>query len=382
MDRIMSNEKKKVIAAGHICLDITPVFHSKKVSRVEEILTPGKLLHVGEAQVSTGGSVANTGLAMKILGADVTLMGMVGADAFGDLICSQLKKYDAQQGMLVKKDVSSSYTIVVAPAGIDRIFLHDPGANNHFHASDVPQEALNEAALFHFGYPPIMRSMYENDGEELVQLMKRAQEAGAATSLDMAAIDPDSDSGKADWKQILQRVLPYVDFFVPSVEELCFMLDRSRFEEWQQRAGGKDVTEVLNVEDIKPLAQQCMEYGAKVVLIKSGAPGMYYRSAGVDVIERISERLKLDAEKWASREGFETSFVPDEVLSGTGAGDTSIAAFLTAVLEGYSMEESVQFAVAEGACCVAAYDSLGGLKTLPQLAEKIESGWEKNRERN
>lgn len=371
---------KKIIAAGHICLDITPVFKSKKVSRVEEILTPGKLLHVGEAQVSTGGSVANTGLAMKILGADVTLMGMVGEDAFGDLICSQLKKYDAEKGMLIKAGESSSYTIVVAPAGIDRIFLHDPGANNHFHASDVPQEALEETALFHFGYPPIMRSMYENDGEELVQLMKRAQEAGAATSLDMAAVDPDSDSGKADWKKILQRVLPYVDFFVPSVEELCFMLDRERFEKWQERAAGGDVTEVLTVDDIRPLAQQCMEYGAKVVLIKSGAPGIYYRSADADAIDKISRRIELDTDDWASRDGFETSFVPDEILSGTGAGDTSIAAFLTAVLEGYSMEEAVRFAVAEGACCVAAYDALGGLKTLPQLEQKMKDGWKKNKE--
>lgn len=36
--------KKKVIAAGHICLDITPVFPEKTISAVTDILLPGKLI--------------------------------------------------------------------------------------------------------------------------------------------------------------------------------------------------------------------------------------------------------------------------------------------------------------------------------------------------
>ena len=58
--------KKKVIAAGHICLDITPVFLNHKVTDISSILRPGELIEMGKANVSTGGSVANTGLAMKI----------------------------------------------------------------------------------------------------------------------------------------------------------------------------------------------------------------------------------------------------------------------------------------------------------------------------
>ena len=65
---------KKVIVAGHICLDITPVFPDKKVSGVSEMLAPGKLIEMGNADVHTGGAVANTGLALKLLGADVSLM--------------------------------------------------------------------------------------------------------------------------------------------------------------------------------------------------------------------------------------------------------------------------------------------------------------------
>ncbi len=371
--------KKKVIVAGHICLDITPVFPDKKVKHPGEILSPGKLVQMGAADVHSGGCVANTGLAMKILGADVTLMGKIGTDAFGDMVCNVLKRYGAESGMLRDKKLSTSYSVVLALPGIDRIFLHNPGANDSFLADDIAQEALRDISLFHFGYPTLMRSMYEADGEELCKLMKRMKDAGIATSLDMAAVDADSEAGCADWKKILQRTLPFVDFFVPSVEELCFMLDRDRFIQWQRRADGADVTGVLDVEeDIRPLAEQCMEFGAKVLLIKCGAPGMYYCTAKEEILQKIGGGLPWNLSQWADRAGFEKSYVPEKIVSGTGAGDTSIAAFLTAVLEGCPLAEALQLAAGTGASCVEAYDALSGLRSFPELREKMKSGWQKN----
>ena len=64
-------------------------------------------------------------------------------------------------------------------------------------------------------------------------------------------------------------------------------------------------------------------------------------------------------------------------MSGTGAGDTSIGAFLTATLDGYSLEEALRLATATGASCVEAYDALGGLKSFDELKRKIEAGWKK-----
>ena len=75
--------------------------------------------------------------------------------------------------------------------------------------------------------------------DELVNIMKKAKTNGCATSMDLAAVDENSEAGKADWKSILSKVMPFVDFFVPSVEELCFMLDRTRFIEWQKLASGR-----------------------------------------------------------------------------------------------------------------------------------------------
>ena len=283
---------KKIIVAGHICIDITPVIPEKKGAGIEDIFTPGKLIQTGAAKVNTGGTVANTGLALKVLGADAALMGKVGYDDFGDMICNILRKYDADQYMIRSAEVFSSYSVVLAVPGIDRIFLHNPGANDTFCAADVDMSLLEGAAIFHFGYPPLMRTMYENEGAELVALMQRVNEAGVATSLDMAAVDADSEAGKVNWDEVLKKVLPFVDFFVPSVEELCFMLDRKRFAEWQERAGNKAITDVLDIEkDVKPLADRCMAYGAKVLLVKCGAPGMYYRTAGEEQLKQIFKLL-------------------------------------------------------------------------------------------
>ncbi len=371
--------KKKAVAAGHICIDITPTFLGEKVSEVSQILQPGKLINVGDVDVHTGGSVANTGLGMKILGADVYLAGKIGDDSFGDMIMKVVSQYEgAEKGLIRREGESSSYSVVLALPGIDRIFLHNPGANDTFTADDLSDELLQGAALFHFGYPPIMKQMFVNDGDGLVEVMKKAREAGAATSLDLAAVDPNAESGKANWELILKKTLPYVDIFVPSVEELCFMLDREKFENLQKRAAGRDICEILDLEeDIKPLADKCMAMGAKILLIKCGVPGMYYRTSSEEVLKTISPALELDTAAWADKDAFEKSYVPDRVRSGTGAGDTSIAAFLTALLDGYGPEKCMQYATATGAMCVSSYDALSGLIPLEELEKRIQAGWEK-----
>ncbi len=371
---------KKAVVAGHICLDVTPVFPKQKMSQIGEILKPGKLIHMEGVDIHTGGCVANTGLGMKLLGADVRLLGKIGEDEFGRLILDIMKEYgyDGGHDMIVAKDNSTSYSIVIAIPGVDRIFLHDAGANKTFCYDDIDFESIRDASLFHFGYPPIMKKIYQDDGEELLRIFRKVKEIGMATSLDFAAVDPNSEAGAVNWKLVLKRVLPLVDFFVPSVEELCSMLQPERYQEWMQKAQGTDLTSMIEIKrDVVPLADELMEMGAKVVLIKCGAPGMYYRTAGEEVLSQIGSRAFIDTKSWANQEGFEKSYQPDRILSGTGAGDTSIAAFLTAMLSGRSFERCVQLAAATGASCVSAYDALGGLLPFEVLEEKIEAGWEK-----
>jgi sugar/nucleoside kinase (ribokinase family) len=364
----------KIISAGHICLDITPVFPDAVEGRpIHELLQPGKLLTMEAADVHTGGSVANTGLALKLLGNDVSLMGKIGRDAFGEVVKSIISSYGAG-GLIEDENSSTSYSVVLAVPGFDRIFLHNPGANDSFSNEDIPEEALQDAVLFHFGYPPLMKKMYVENGKELTRIFRRMKERGIATSLDLAAVDPRSEAGQVNWRAILKDVLPYVDFFEPSFEELCFMLDRERYHRLNDR--GSDITEGLDVQaEALPLAEELIGMGCRAVLIKCGTSGMAYKTAGKEAIREIGESLYLDTRAWADREGIQSCFRAETVRSGTGAGDTSIAAFLTAVLRGYDPAECAALAAAEGACCVTAYDALSGLKSIEELNERIRAGW-------
>lgn len=368
---------KSVVVAGHICIDVTPVFpQGQAAAPVERVLEPGKLVHVEQADVHTGGCVANTGLAMKKLGADVKLLGKIGADPMGAMVQDGMRRFDAERDLIVEQNTATSYSVVLALPGQDRIFLHHPGANDSFSEQDIPGDVLQQTTLLHFGYPPLMQKMYAADGCELEALMRRAKQAGAATSLDMAAVDPRSSAGQADWQSILARVLPWVDFFVPSFEELCFMLDRARYDRLAQASTGDEMISVIDWErDVRPLAARTLALGCRMVLIKCGSKGLYYRTSDTEAMRVLAKQLSLPEAGWIGCEGTQGCFVPERIASGTGAGDTSIAAFLTAVLSEKPVATCVQLAAAEGACCVTAYDALSGLCTLDELAQRINNGW-------
>ena len=200
-------KNKKVVAAGHICLDITPSFEqSAQFDLVSDILIPGRLVPVGTPDIHIGGSAGNTGLALKRLGADVSVMGKIGRDDFGRLIKTQLEAYGMQSKLTEQEGEETSYSVVLSVPGIDRIILHNSGANHSFTASDIDFEAVKEASLFHFGYPSIMRGMYRDSGRGFLELFKKVKSFGTATSLDMAIVEENSESGKVDWTAILQKV--------------------------------------------------------------------------------------------------------------------------------------------------------------------------------
>jgi len=407
-------QKPKVVVAGHICLDILPIFPTGSGNAIETgntslktIFTPGTLTRLDGVDIHAGGVVANTGLAMMLFGMDVSLMGKIGKDAFGSMILDLLREraaaygnpQDAGKGMIVSDKSTTSYTIVISPPNCDRIFLHDPGANDNFRLADLDFEAVRSSRLFHFGYPTLMTSMFRENGRELIDMFRAVDTEGVMTSLDLAAVDEQTEAAKTDWNSILSNLLPFVDFFMPSYEELAWMIDRKSLENLRARARGTDITDILSVEDdVAPLAERAIAMGAKVVLIKCGAKGLFYRTAADSSMRNLAKKYtstRADTvqantpvqanitaianalSEWANRVGFEKSYVPDKILSGTGAGDTTIAAFLSAMLQGYQFERCIRLACATGASCVEAYDALGGLRTFDELEKKIGAQWRK-----
>ncbi len=335
----------KAVVAGHVCLDVIP--HMDR----EFDLLPGRLYEVGSALMATGGVVSNTGVALHLLGIPTVLMGKVGEDSFGKSILEIFEGYspDLTMGMRIDPRVVSSYSIVINIPGRDRAFLHCPGANHTFGVDDIDYEQTAGAALFHFGYPPLMAATYANDGEQLESMFKRVKEGRTATSLDMAMPDPGSTSGKADWQRILARTLPHVDIFLPSADELLYMIDRDAYGLGDDLDGAR----------ISSLGERLLEMGVAIGGVKLGSRGLYFRTADR---ERLAKALPfIDAAAWADRElWFPIYKVP--MVGATGAGDTTIAGFLASLLRGLSPEEAGTMANKVGAMNVQAADALSGLR--------------------
>jgi len=370
----------EIVVAGHICLDVIPRIHgSNQGQSVAQLLVPGKLVDIGPAHLSTGGAVSNTGLALHRLGFSVKLMGKIGDDLFGKAILSILNGYGEAlaEGMIVAPHEPSSYTVVISPPGVDRIFLHCTGANDTFTSNDVSRESLKGARLFHFGYPPLMRKMYEDGGAELERLLSGVKTLGLTVSLDLARPDPDSPAGKADWHKILTRVLPYVDVFLPSFEEILYMLHPDKYRELSELHG---TTELLSFADgplLSSLSQQLLGMGAALVGIKLGEHGFYLRTTTSK--ERNSQMGKCgpcseQMDNWLGRELIAACYKV-EAVGTTGAGDCTIAGFLAGLANGLSVEEVLLGAIGVGACNVEQADAVSGVPKWADVQSRIQSGW-------
>lgn len=336
----------EVVVAGHICLDVIPQILT------DAELKPGTLVEVGAAQLATGGCVPNVGRALHRLGVSVRLLGKLGDDPFGRIVSELLSAESPSliDGLIVATGGVTSYSIVLNPPGRDRTFLHMPGENDTFSPADVPPSALQGAKVLHFGYPPLMARMYANEGAELETLLVKARDAGVAVSLDLSLPDPSSPSGRAPWKRILERALPYVDLFFPSESELAFML-----------GPGEKIRE-------------CLDMGVGVVVVKRGEGGLL---AGTASLERIASIPGLsDPAQWAGRSAAHPCFEV-EAVGTTGAGDATIGGFLMGFVRGFSLEQCLEAGCAVGACCVEASDAASGVRPWHETKARLEAGWSK-----
>ncbi|MBS7262314.1 MAG: carbohydrate kinase family protein [Eubacteriales bacterium] len=365
-----------IVVAGHICFDVIPGFR-KQGKTMEELFVPGKLINMDGCKCSTGGPVSNTGIALAILGQDVSLMGKIGNDMFGNAMLDLLKKGGFEKGMIKVDGENTSYTVVIVPPGYDRIFLHHTGANDTFVADDIDYDFVKQAKLFHFGYPPLMKKMYENDGRELVEIFKRVKALGVTTSLDMSLPDANSDSGKADWEKILSNLLPYVDIYMPSVEETMYMIARDEFVKLNNAAvGGHDILDALDLNVLPELGDKLIKLGAKVAVIKCGVRGYYVRTARD--LSGFGKAKPADIADWTNRELHEESFHVEHVAAATGSGDSSIAGFLAAFMNGETLEECMKVACAVGGENVQVFDALSGIKSWDET-KNLMKDWPKNK---
>lgn len=317
---------KRAMVAGHVCADLVP-----ELTRHAEI-TPGRLTDVGPLQIRPGGCVANTGGGLALLGAPVRLAADVGDDELGQLVRRMLATTEADMSGVRTVAGTTSYSVVFDPPGGDRAFWHHLGTNRHFDGSRVD---VADVDLLHLGYPTALPKLYADDGAHLVELLCRARRCDVTTSVDVSTVDPGSDAASVDWPVVLRKVLPYVDVFTPSVDDLTAALGAE--------AGGGD-------SDPRMMGRLAIEHGAAVVLVTDGPRGMHLL-AGDRARLAGAGRCFAGRADWAGQ----ALSVSAEVVPGartTGAGDAAAAGLIYGILSGAGPSTALRYAAAAAADAV------------------------------
>lgn len=349
----MSMKKYDAVLTGYLCVDLFPEFRKDELyNSMAEIFLPGKLVEMEGMKYSLGGLVANTGIAMKKFGIKVCLNGIIGEDVMGTVALADLKRYKLNSGIIKTSKTGTAFSIVIAPPGVDRIFLEYPGCNRIFNIRHVNFDAVSGSRLFHFGYPPLLNEFWKDGGQQMAEMFARVQALGVITSLDFSLPDPESESGKADWPVIMEKILPFTDIFVPGLEELLQIMDPGRYSEIRI-SSGMDILDHVPLSLFRETGRRIIDSGVKILLIKAGHRGACLLTGNISSLNN-KRGGKLSEDIWNHREIWCNAYEadPSRIRNSSGAGDTAAAAFLTAVLKGESPEMALKYA------CIAGRNSL------------------------
>ena len=101
-----------------------------------------------------GGAPANFLAALAKFGAKAAMIGKVGADAFGRLLCGTLAQAGiGTEGMVMADDVFTTLAFVTLDASGDRefSFSRKPGADTQLRWEEVNKKLIDETKILHFG---------------------------------------------------------------------------------------------------------------------------------------------------------------------------------------------------------------------------------------
>lgn len=287
---------------------------------VDSIPKPGLLERIDSIKTYSGGCAMNAGVDMAKIGLKTAVLGKMGNDSFGAFLREELEKYGVETGgVVIDKTEQTSASVVISASSGERSFLHCVGANATFCYEDVNWDIIENSHIIFVAGTMLMDAF---DGEDCAKVLKKCKEMGKVTVLDTAW------DSKGRWMQVLKPCMPYIDVFMPSIDEAI------------ELAGGET--------DPVKIADYFFSLGVSKVVIKLGSKGCYLRET-IDADGIIIPCFKVQA------------------VDTTGAGDSFCAGFLTGMAKGLSFEECGKFANAVGAHCVQAMGASTGILSYDEI---------------
>lgn len=309
-------------AASVLCVGI--LVADVLVPRLERLPAAGELLATDDFLIQPGGCAANTAIALGRLGVPAAVCGCVGEDLLGPFVEHELRSRGIDtSGVRRVAGYPTSKSVIVPVVGEDRRFIHTFGANAVLTAADIGQAALEAARVVYVGGYLVLPSLRE---DELAARLGEARARGTRVVLDVAV-----PSGSRLPPDAARALLPLADYVVPNADEARALTGES--EPSRQ-------------------AEQLLERGARVVVVKLGERGAYVRTA---------------------EEAFEVPAPPVDVVEPSGAGDAFAAGLVLGILEGWDLERSVRFASVLGGSACTALGCWGGVFTRSQAEAFLEA---------
>ena len=295
----------KVVVVGSLNMDL--------VTRAERLPRAGETL-IGESFATvSGGKGANQAVASARLGAEVSMVGCVGADGYGEQLRAALLAEQIDCQALTTVEGSSGVALIVVDDSSQNAIVIVAGANGLL-TSDVVKgfDAVLQAA-------DVIICQLEVPLQTVGYTLKRGRELGKTMILNPA---PASSPLPADWYSS-------IDYLIPNESE----------------ASALSGLPVDSLETAEAAASRLIAAGAGKVIITLGAQGSLF----------------------ANGQGFEYFPAPKvKAVDTTAAGDTFVGGFAAALAVGKSEAWAIRFGQTAAALSVT---RAGAQPSIPTLSE-------------
>lgn len=262
-----------------------------------------------------GGKGANQACASSLLGADVTMLGAIGNDAYGRALKENLLRCNVHPLLKVDETTSTGIaTILIEEDVHDNRIVVVKGANAHLTPQDI------DAHMDTFLASDIIMTQLEIPLETVEYIAKKAEEHHKILILNPAPACP-----------LKEELLRRVTYLTPNETELALLAHH----------------EIVDAASLDEAVDLLLHQGVLNLLVTLGSQGVYYCNA--------KGKKKIPA--------FRVN-----ALDTTAAGDCFNGAFATFLAEGHTIEESILYAQKASSICV---QRKGAIPSLPRREEVI-----------
>lgn len=303
----------RIVVVGSINLDL--------VAATQRIPIAGETVAGLSFRTFPGGKGANQAVAAARLGATVSMVGKLGADAFGLQLRESLEESNVNTEAIEVVSGSSGVALITTDSKGENAITVIAGANAHLSPADL------DANIGLIRSAGILLTQLEIPLETVEYLTAIAAEEQIPLILDPAPA-----------RLLPSSLLQSIDWITPNETETCILLGSALHE--------------LSENFIEDAANALLECGCRNVILKLGHRGCY-----VALSDGTRQLLPTYAVK---------------AVDTTAAGDAFNGAFAVAIMNGLEPLESASWASAVAAISVTRPGAQSSMPTASEVARFLE----------